>query len=170
MTDKSLAITVLTISDTRGPAEDTSGDLLVERLTSAGHKLVERRIVRDDVYAIRAVASAWIADAQVQAVLTTGGTGFTGRDSTPEALTPLFDKTIDGFGELFRQLSYDEIGSSTIQSRAVGGLANGTLVFAVPGSTGACRTAWDRILGNQLDADFKPCNFAELLPRFYERA
>ena len=170
MTDKSLAITVLTISDTRGPAEDTSGDLLVERLTSAGHKLVERRIVRDDVYAIRAVASAWIADAQVQAVLTTGGTGFTGRDSTPEALTPLFDKTIDGFGELFRQLSYDEIGSSTIQSRAVGGLANGTLVFAMPGSTGACRTAWDRILGNQLDADFKPCNFAELLPRFYERA
>ena len=170
MTDKSLAITVLTISDTRGPAEDTSGDLLVERLTGAGHKLVERRIVRDDVYAIRAVASAWIADAQVQAVLTTGGTGFTGRDSTPEALTPLFDKTIDGFGELFRQLSYDEIGSSTIQSRAVGGLANGTLVFAMPGSTGACRTAWDRILGNQLDADFKPCNFAELLPRFYERA
>ena len=170
MTDKSLAITVLTISDTRGPAEDTSGDLLVERLTGAGHKLVERRIVRDDVYAIRAVVSAWIADAGVQAVLTTGGTGFTGRDSTPEALTPLFDKTIDGFGELFRQLSYDEIGSSTIQSRAVGGLANGTLVFAVPGSTGACRTAWDRILGNQLDADFKPCNFAELLPRFYERA
>ena len=170
MTDKSLAITVLTISDTRGRAEDTSGDLLVERLTGAGHKLVERRIVRDDVYAIRAVASAWIADAQVQAVLTTGGTGFTGRDSTPEALTPLFDKTIDGFGELFRQLSYDEIGSSTIQSRAVGGLANGTLVFAMPGSTGACRTAWDRILGNQLDADFKPCNFAELLPRFYERA
>ena len=170
MTDKSLAITVLTISDTRGLAEDTSGDLLVERLTGAGHKLVERRIVRDDVYAIRAVVSAWIADAGVQAVLTTGGTGFTGRDSTPEALTPLFDKTIDGFGELFRQLSYDEIGSSTIQSRAVGGLANGTLVFAVPGSTGACRTAWDRILGNQLDADFKPCNFAELLPRFYERA
>ena len=170
MTDKSLAITVLTISDTRGRAEDTSGDLLVERLTGAGHKLVERRIVRDDVYAIRAVVSAWIADAGVQAVLTTGGTGFTGRDSTPEALTPLFDKTIDGFGELFRQLSYDEIGSSTIQSRAVGGLANGTLVFAVPGSTGACRTAWDRILGNQLDADFKPCNFAELLPRFYERA
>ena len=170
MTDKSLAITVLTISDTRGPAEDTSGDLLVERLTSAGHKLIERRIVRDDVYAIRAVASAWIADPEVQAVLTTGGTGFTGRDSTPEALTPLFDKTIDGFGELFRQVSYDEIGSSTIQSRAVGGLANGTLVFAMPGSTGACRTAWDRILGNQLDADFKPCNFAELLPRFYERA
>lgn len=170
MTHLSLAIAVLTVSDTRGPDEDTSGDLLVERLTGAGHRLAARRIVRDDVYAIRAVVSAWIADADVQAVLTTGGTGFTGRDSTPEALLPLFDKTIDGFGELFRQISFDEIGSSTIQSRAVGGLANGTLIFAMPGSTGACRTAWDRILRNQLDADFKPCNFAELLPRFHERA
>ncbi|MCY3812482.1 MAG: molybdenum cofactor biosynthesis protein B [Gammaproteobacteria bacterium] len=170
MTHLSLAIAVLTVSDTRGPDEDTSGDLLVERLTGAGHRLAERRIVTDDVYAIRAVVSAWIADADVQAVLTTGGTGFTGRDSTPEALLPLFDKTIDGFGELFRQVSFDEIGSSTIQSRAVGGLANGTLVFAMPGSTGACRTAWDKILRNQLDADFKPCNFAELLPRFHERA
>ena len=168
MTDSSLAIAVLTVSDTRGPAEDTSGDLLVERLTGAGHRLAERRIVPDDVYQIRAVVSAWIADGDVQAVLTTGGTGFTGRDSTPEALLPLFDKTIDGFGELFRQVSFDEIGSSTIQSRAVGGLANGTLIFAMPGSTGACRTAWDQILGNQLDADFRPCNFAELLPRFYE--
>ena len=167
---KSLAIAVLTVSDTRGPDEDTSGDLLRERLTDAGHRLADRRIVRDDVYAIRAIVSAWIADADVQAVLTTGGTGFTGRDSTPEALLPLFDKTIDGFGELFRQISYDEIGSSTIQSRAVGGLANGTLIFAMPGSTGACRTAWDQILRNQLDADFKPCNFAELLPRFHERA
>ena len=139
-------------------------------MTAAGHRLAERRIVRDDVYAIRAIVSAWIADDDVQAVLTTGGTGFTGRDSTPEALLPLFDKTIDGFGELFRQVSFDEIGSSTIQSRAVGGLANGTLVFAMPGSTGACRTAWDKILRNQLDADFKPCNVAELLPRFHERA
>lgn len=170
MPDHSLAIAVLTVSDTRGPDEDTSGDLLVERLTGAGHRLAERRIVRDDVYAIRAVVSGWIADGDVQAVLTTGGTGFTGRDSTPEALLPLFDKTIDGFGELFRQVSFEEIGSSTIQSRAVGGLANGTLIFAMPGSTGACRTAWDRILANQLDSSFRPCNFAELLPRFHERA
>ena len=161
-----LAIAVLTISDTRGPSEDTSGDLLVERLADAGHRLAERRIVRDDKYVIRAVVSAWIANADVQVVLTTGGTGFTGRDSTPEALLPLFDKTIDGFGELFRQVSCRDIGSSTIQSRAVGGLAGGTLIFAMPGSTGACRTAWDEILGNQLDVHHRPCNFAELLPRF----
>ena len=161
-----LAIAVLTISDTRGPGEDTSGDLLVERLADAGHRLAERRIVRDDKYVIRAVVSAWIANADVQVVLTTGGTGFTGRDSTPEALLPLFDKTIDGFGELFRQVSCRDIGSSTIQSRAVGGLAGGTLIFAMPGSTGACRTAWDEILRNQLDVRHRPCNFAELLPRF----
>ena len=168
MTATCLAIAVLTVSDTRGPDEDTSGDLLAERLQGVGHRLAGRRIVHDDVYAIRAVVSQWIADPGVQVVLTTGGTGFTGRDSTPEALLPLFDKTVDGFGELFRQLSYDEIGSSTIQSRAVAGLANATLVFAMPGSTGACRTAWDGILKNQLDAAFKPCNFAELLPRFHE--
>lgn len=165
-----LAIAVLTVSDTRGPDEDTSGDYLAEQLAAAGHRLAERRIVRDDVYLIRAVASAWIAAPEIQVVLTTGGTGFTGRDSTPEALLPLFDKTINGFGELFRQVSYVEIGSSTIQSRAVGGLANGTLIFAMPGSTGACRTAWEKILRNQLDASFKPCNFAELLPRFHEGA
>lgn len=161
-----LAIAVLTISDTRGSDEDTSGDLLVERLANAGHRLAERRIVRDDKYVIRAVVSAWIADADVQVVLTTGGTGFTGRDNTPEALLPLFDKTIEGFGELFRQVSCRDIGSSTIQSRAVGGLAGGTLIFAMPGSTGACRTAWDEILRNQLDVRHRPCNFAELLPRF----
>ena len=163
-----LAIAVLTVSDTRGPSEDTSGDYLAERLAAAGHRLAARRIVPDDVYLIRAVASAWIAAPEVNVVLTTGGTGFTGRDSTPEALRPLFDKAISGFGELFRQVSYDEIGSSTIQSRALGGLANGTLIFAMPGSTGACRTAWEKILRNQLDASFKPCNFAELLPRFHE--
>ena len=168
MNHKALAIAILTVSDTRGPAEDTSGDLLAEKLAEAGHRLQARRIVKDDVYAIRAVVSGWIADPDVQIVLTTGGTGFTGRDSTPEALLPLFDKTIDGFGELFRQISHQEIGSSTIQSRAVGGLANGTLIFAMPGSTGACRTAWDGILQTQLDADFRPCNFAELLPRFHE--
>ena len=166
--DQALAIAVLTVSDTRGADEDTSGDLLVERLEQTGHRLAARRIVRDDVYQIRAVVSAWIADPDIDAVLTTGGTGFTGRDSTPEALTPLFDKTIDGFGELFRQVSYTEIGSSTIQSRAVAGLANATLVFAMPGSTNACRTAWDKILENQFDANFRPCNFAELLPRFRE--
>lgn len=166
--EPALAITVLTVSDTRGSDEDTSGDLLVERLEGAGHRLAGRRLVRDDVYAIRAAASAWIADPTVDAILTTGGTGFTGRDSTPEALMPLFDKTIDGFGELFRHVSYAEIGSSTIQSRAVAGLANGTLVFALPGSTNACRTAWDKILEDQFDAGFKPCNFAELLPRFLE--
>lgn len=166
--DRALAIAVLTVSDTRGPDQDTSGDLLVDRLEQAGHRLAGRRIVRDDVYQIRAVVSAWIADPRVDAILTTGGTGFTGRDSTPEALAPLFDKTIGGFGELFRQVSHMEIGSSTIQSRAVAGLANATLIFAMPGSTNACRTAWDEILENQFDADFKPCNFAELLPRFRE--
>ena len=163
-----LAIAVLTVSDSRGPSEDSSGDLLAARLQAAGHQLAARRLVRDDVYRIRAVASDWIADPEVQVVLVTGGTGFTGRDSTPEALMPLFDKTIDGFGELFRHLSFAEIGSSTIQSRAVGGLANGTLIFAMPGATSACRTAWDGILENQLDASFRPCNFAELLPRFQE--
>ena len=167
--DQALAIAVLTVSDTRGPDEDTSGDLLVDRLEQAGHRLAQRRIVRDDVYEIRAVVSAWIADRGINVVLTTGGTGFTGRDSTPEALVPLFDKTIDGFGELFRQVSYLEIGSSTIQSRATAGLANGTLVFAMPGSTNACRTAWDKILATQFDANFKPCNFVELIPRFLER-
>ena len=163
-----LSIAVLTVSDTRGPSDDTSGDLLVERLTGAGHELAGRSVVRDDKHAIRAVVCGWVADGGVQVVLTTGGTGFTGRDSTPEALLPLFDKTIDGFGELFRQVSYEEIGSSTIQSRAVGGLAGGTLIFAMPGSTSACRTAWDKILARQLDVDHRPCNFAELLPRFHE--
>ena len=165
MPNTALAIAVLTVSDTRSRADDTSGDLLAERLVAAGHALADRQIVRDDIYAIRAVTSAWIADASVQVVLATGGTGFSGRDSTPEALLPLFDKTIEGFGELFRHVSLAEIGGSTIQSRAVGGLANGTLIFAMPGSTGACRTAWDQILRDQLDAATKPCNFAELLPR-----
>ena len=169
MPDPALAIAVLTVSDTRDASEDTSGDLLAERLAAAGHQLAERRIVRDDVYAIRAAASGWIADENVHAILATGGTGLTGRDATIEALTPLFDKTIDGFGELFRHVSFEEIGASTIQSRAVGGLANGTLIFALPGSTGACRTAWDRILRSQLDATTRPCNFAELLPRLRER-
>ncbi len=166
---KSLQIAVLTVSDTRTEADDTSGDILCQRLVDAGHALAGRAIEVDDVYSIRARVSAWIADPGVDAILATGGTGFSERDSTPEALLPLFDKTIDGFGELFRQVSLTQIGSSTIQSRALGGLANGTLIFALPGSTNACRTGWDEILKDQLDADFKPCNFAELIPRFRQR-
>jgi molybdenum cofactor biosynthesis protein B len=164
-----LNCTVLTISDSRSLEDDRSGDYLVAELEAAGHTLHARHIVPDNVYQIRATLSAWIADEDVQVVITTGGTGFTGRDSTPEAAEVLFDKHIGGFGELFRQLSYDEIGSSTIQSRAVGGLANATLVFCLPGSTNAVKTGWEKILRNQLDVDFKPCNFAELIPRFSER-
>lgn len=163
---KSLQIAVLTVSDTRTEADDASGDILCRRLADAGHALAGRAIEIDDVYRIRARVSAWIADPAIDAILATGGTGFSDRDSTPEALLPLFDKTIDGFGELFRQVSLTQIGSSTIQSRAVGGMANGTLIFALPGSTNACRTGWDEILEQQLDRDFKPCNFAELIPRF----
>ncbi|TDR57383.1 molybdenum cofactor biosynthesis protein B [Halomonas ventosae] len=158
-----LSIAVLTISDTRNEATDRSGQALVERLTSAGHTLHEKRIVPDDVYRIRAVAAGWIADPDVQVILTTGGTGFTGRDSTPEAVSVLLDKRIEGFGELFRHLSWQEIGSSTVQSRCLGGLANATVVFCLPGSTGACRTAWDGILAEQLDSRHKPCNFANLV-------
>ncbi|MDQ8036446.1 MAG: molybdenum cofactor biosynthesis protein B, partial [Pedobacter sp.] len=154
-----LNIAVLTVSDTRDERSDTSGQLLAEKLTEAGHQLHERRIVKDDIYQIRAVLSAWIADAAVQAVITTGGTGFSGRDSTPEAVSILFDKGIDGFGEVFRHFSLAEIGTSTMQSRALAGLANNTVIFCVPGSTNACRTAWDRIIGEQLDNRHRPCNF-----------
>jgi molybdenum cofactor biosynthesis protein B len=168
-TSTTLNCTVLTISDSRTEKEDTSGALLAELLENAGHRLVDRALVRDDVYQVRAVVSSWIADENISVVITTGGTGFTGRDSTPEALTPLFDKTIDGFGELFRQVSLDEIGASTIQSRCIGGLANGTLIFALPGSTNAVRTGWERILEPQLDINTRPCNFVELIPRFQER-
>ncbi|MCK0768671.1 molybdenum cofactor biosynthesis protein B [Chromohalobacter canadensis] len=158
-----LKIAVLTVSDTRTEATDRSGDALVERLKSDGHELVEKRIVADDVYRIRAVVAQWIADEAVQVIVTTGGTGFTGRDSTPEAVEVLLDKHIEGFGELFRHLSWQEIGSSTVQSRCLGGLANATVVFCLPGSTGACRTAWDGILHEQLDSRHKPCNFANLV-------
>lgn len=164
-----LGIAVLTVSDTRTEADDKSGQTLIERLQGGGHRLADRVIVPDDIYKIRAVVSAWIADPQVQVVIATGGTGLTGRDSTPEAVRPLLDKEITGFGELFRMLSWDEIGTSTLQSRAVGGLANGTFLFCLPGSTGACRTAWDRILQPQLDARTQPCNFVELMPRLGER-
>lgn len=158
-----LKMAVLTLSDTRTLAEDRSGDLLVKSLTDAGHTLVARQVIPDDIYQMRAVVSGWIADAEVQVILTTGGTGFSGRDSTPEALRPLFDTEIEGFGELFRQLSWDEIGSSTIQSRALAGLANRTAIFCLPGSTGACRTGWERILREQLDSRHRPCNFVGIL-------
>jgi molybdenum cofactor biosynthesis protein B len=164
-----LNIAVLTVSDTRTLADDASGQTLVERLTGAGHQLAERAIVPDDIYQIRAILSRWIADPAVQVVLATGGTGMTGRDSTPEAVRPLLDKDIEGFGELFRMLSWEEIGTSTLQSRALGGLANATFIFCLPGSTGACRTGWDRILQAQLDARSRPCNLVELLPRLRER-
>jgi molybdopterin adenylyltransferase len=164
-----LNIAVLTVSDSRSLAEDGSGDTLEGRAEAAGHRIVAREIVRDDVYQLRAVISRWIADPEVQVVLATGGTGVTGRDSTPEAVAPLLDKQIEGFGELFRNVSYAEIGASTIQSRAFAGLANGTFLFCLPGSSGACRTAWDKILQAQLDHRTRPCNFAQLIPRLLER-
>ena len=164
-----LNIAVLTASDTRTLEEDTSGQLLSDRLTEEGHKLAAREIVPDDIYLIRALVSQWIADESIDIVISTGGTGLTGRDGTPEAVEVLFDKKIQGFGELFRQLSYEEIATSTIQSRVTAGVANGTYIFCLPGSSGACRTAWDRILAAQLDLRSKPCNFAELIPRLRER-
>ena len=164
-----LNIAVLTASDTRTLEEDTSGQLLSERLTEAGHQLAAREIVPDNIYLIRALVSQWIADESIDIVISTGGTGLTGRDGTPEAVEVLFDKKIQGFGELFRQLSYEEIATSTIQSRVTAGVANGSYIFCLPGSSGACRTAWDRILAAQLDLCRKPCNFAELIPRLRER-
>lgn len=158
-----LGIAVLTVSDTRGFDRDGSGDLLSERLSEAGHALVDRRIVPDDIYRIRAVVSKWVVRDDVQVILVNGGTGFTVRDTTPEALTPLFDRAIDGYGELFRQLSFDSIGTSTVQSRAVGGVANRTLIFVMPGSPKACATAWDGILASQLDARTRPCNFVAMV-------
>ncbi len=157
-----LNIAVLTLSDTRTAENDTSGDTLASLLADAGHLLAARELIPDDVYRMRAVVSNWIADPAIHAVITTGGTGLTHRDSTPEALKPLFDQQIDGFGELFRQLSYAEIGSSTLQSRCLAGLANRTLIFCLPGSTGACRTGWNSILKEQLDSRHKPCNFVGL--------
>jgi molybdopterin adenylyltransferase len=164
-----LQIAVLTITDTRTEAEDTSGKLLVDRLTNCGHMLYEKHLVRDDIYAIRAEISRWIADDSPSVVLTTGGTGVTGRDGTPEAVTPLFDKQIDGFGEMFRVLSYEDIKTSTLQSRAVAGVANGTYVFCLPGSSGACALAWDALIVHQLDYRTRPCNLVELMPRLRER-
>jgi molybdenum cofactor biosynthesis protein B len=158
-------IVILTVSDTRTEETDSSGRLLAERLAEAGHQLVEKVILPDSIYQIRALVSKWIADPEVQVVIITGGTGMTDRDHTPEAIAPLLDKNIDGFGELFRAISYQEIGSSTIQSRLLAGIANGTFIFAIPGSTNACQVAWDRILKSQLDIRTKPCNFVQLFPR-----
>jgi molybdenum cofactor biosynthesis protein B len=157
-----LNISVLTVSDTRSREDDTSGQYLVDALLKSGHKLVARELVKDNIYAIRAVVSQWIADDEVQVVLTTGGTGFSARDNTPEAISLLIEKEINGFGELFRSVSYLEIGTSTVQSRALAGLVNNTLIFCLPGSTGACRTGWEKILREQLDINNSPCNFAEL--------
>ncbi|MGV6827278.1 MAG: molybdenum cofactor biosynthesis protein B [bacterium] len=164
-----LNIAVLTISDSRTIADDKSGNYLREAIETAGHQLADRMITNDDIYDVRAVVSQWIADKSVNAVITTGGTGLTGRDSTPEAVAPLFDKQIEGFGEVFRTLSYDEIGASTMQSRAVAGLANATFVFCLPGSSGACRTGWEKLLQPQLDIRTMPCNFSKLIPRLDER-
>jgi len=163
-----LGIGILTVSDTRTIETDTSGALLVERVEAAGHALIERAIVADDVFAIRSVVSRWIAAPNIDAILTTGGTGITGRDGTPEALEPLFEKRIDGFGEMFRMLSYAEIGTSSLQSRCVAGVANGCFVFALPGSRGACATGWDKIIAHQLDYRTRPCNLVELIPRLKE--
>ena len=163
-----LAIAVLTVSDTRDATSDKSGAALVELLQAAGHRLAAREIVPDDIYRIRAVVSGWIAAPGISVVLTTGGTGLTGRDGTPEAVKPLLDKTIEGFGELFRAISFEEIGTSSLQSRAIAGVANGTYVFCLPGSTNACRTAWNRLIAAQLDSRTKPCNLVDLMPRLAE--
>ncbi|WP_342239215.1 molybdenum cofactor biosynthesis protein B [Inquilinus sp. OTU3971] len=162
-------IALLTVSDTRTAADDKSGDTLAERIAAAGHAVRERRIVKDDQAAIEAQLKAWIADPEIDTVIATGGTGVTGRDVTPEAFHAVYEKHIPGFGELFRWLSYDKIGTSTIQSRATAGVAGGTYLFALPGSPSACRDAWDLILKDQLDNRFRPCNFVELMPRLREK-
>tara|TARA_B100000579_G_scaffold408946_1_gene397514 strand:- start:1471 stop:1989 length:519 start_codon:yes stop_codon:yes gene_type:complete len=166
---KPLNISVLTVSDTRTVNDDKSGDLLVKRLSEEGHNLGEKKICHDDQYEIRAIISQWISDDDINAVLTTGGTGVTGRDGTPEAITPLLDKTLNGFGEMFRFLSYEDIGTSTLQSRALAGVANATYVFVLPGSSRACALGWDKLIRLQLDYRTRPCNLVELMPRLTEK-
>ena len=163
-----VTLSVLTVSDSRSEAEDKSGKLLVQRALDAGHVVKEKSLCRDDIYAIRAIVSTWIADPEIQLVLTTGGTGITGRDGTPEAVKPLLDKEIEGFGEMFRTVSYQEIGTSSLQSRALAGVANGTYLFVLPGSSGACATAWDQLIVKQIDYRTRPCNLVELMPRLLE--
>ena len=164
-----LNIAVLVVSDTRSDADDVSGKALVERLRQAGHQLAEKKIVPDNVYQIRAAVSEWIANDHVNAVITTGGTGVTGRDGTPESVEPLLDKVLEGFGEVFRMISYQDIKTSTIQSRAIAGVANATYIFCLPGSSGACRTAWDDLIKDQLDYRTRPCNLVQLMPRLLEK-
>jgi len=162
-------IAIITVSDTRDATNDTSGDALEKRIIESGHKLIDRKIIRDDAGLIESQLRAWIADKNIDVVITTGGTVITGRDVTPEAFDRVLDKTIEGFGELFRMLSYQKIGTSTIQSRAIGGVAGGTYLFALPGSTGAVKDGWDDILKYQLDSRHRPCNLVELMPRLMER-
>jgi len=164
-----LNIAVLTVSDSRTEETDKSGALLVERLEAAGHHKADKCIEPDDMFRIRATVSGWIADPDVEVIITTGGTGMTGRDGTPEAIEPLLEKVMDGFGELFRAVSYDDIGTSTMQSRALCGVANGTYIFCLPGSTGACRDGWDKLIEKQLDYRTRPCNLAEMMPRLTEK-
>jgi len=163
-----VGIAILTISDTRTEETDTSGKILRDRASSAGHNIADHKIVKDEISAIQDQIKSWTVNAAIQIIITTGGTGLTGRDITPEALEPLFDKAIPGFGELFRMLSYETIGISTIQSRCTAGITDGTLIFALPGSTGACKDGWDKILSGQLDSRWRPCNFIEMLPRYKE--
>lgn len=164
-----LNIAVLVVSDTRTEADDTSGKCLVDRLTESKHCLAAKMIVKDDIYQIRATVSQWIADKDINVIISTGGTGVTGRDGTPEAISPLLDKTLDGFGEVFRMISYQDIKTSTIQSRAIAGVANATYLFCLPGSASACRTAWDSLIKEQLDFRTKPCNLVQLMPRLLEK-
>lgn len=164
-----LGIAILTVSDTRTEVDDQSGKLLVKRLEAAGHHLIEKRIVADDKFHIRAVISNWCVSDDIQVILTTGGTGVTGRDGTPEAIVVLLDKIIEGFGETFRAISYEQIGTSTMQSRAIAGVANGTYIFCLPGSSGACATAWDNLISHQIDYRTRPCNLVELMPRLLEK-
>jgi molybdenum cofactor biosynthesis protein B len=164
-----LNIAILVVSDTRTDADDTSGKVLVERATEAGHHVIDKKIVPDNIYQIRAAVSNWIAADNINVVISTGGTGVTGRDGTPEAVTPLLDKVLDGFGEIFRMLSYQDIKTSTIQSRAIAGVANATYLFCLPGSSAACRTAWDALISEQLDYRTRPCNLVQLMPRLMEK-
>ncbi|PCI21732.1 MAG: molybdenum cofactor biosynthesis protein B [Piscirickettsiaceae bacterium] len=164
-----LNIAIMVVSDSRTEETDTSGKTLVDRLIETGHRCAEKAIVADDIYLIRAKMSAWIADPTINVIISTGGTGVTGRDGTPEAVQPLLDKELNGFGEVFRAISYEEIGTSTIQSRAIAGVANGHYLFCIPGSSGACRTAWDRLIKAQLDFTTRPCNLVEVMPRLLEK-
>ncbi len=163
-----LSISLLTISDTRNIDNDTSGDLLVSLIKESGHNLFDRKIVKDNIFEIRSIVSKWIASETINVVITTGGTGITGKDGTPEAIEVLLDKKIDGFGEFFRYLSFNDIGTSSLQSRAIAGVANSTFIFSLPGSTNACKTAWEKIISFQLDSRTSPCNLAELIPRLEE--